>query len=85
MFWKAKDSIKGKSYVLSGYKQINKVCLLFLDGKLENIATIAAFSSWNVRKSWKKNKLGDTKTTNKIPLMFVDVKELTERYRRNKK
>ena len=32
-----------------------------------------------------KNKLGDTKTTNKIPLMFVDVKELTERYRRNKK
>ena len=58
MFWKAKDNIKGKSYVFSGYKQINKVCLLFLDGKLENIATIAAFSSWNVRKWWKKQTWG---------------------------
>ena len=28
MFWRPKDTMKDKSYVFSGYKQRNKVCLV---------------------------------------------------------
>ena len=35
MFWKPKDSKEGKCYLFSGYKQRNKVCLVYLGGKLQ--------------------------------------------------
>ena len=38
MFWKQKDSVKAKWYVFSGYKQRNKVSLVYLDCKLEQVS-----------------------------------------------
>ena len=35
MFWKPKDSMKGKCYIFSSYKQTNKVCLVYLEWKLQ--------------------------------------------------
>ena len=35
MFWTPKDSIKRKWCLFSGYKQRNKVSLVYLDGKLQ--------------------------------------------------
>ena len=33
MFWRRNDSFQGKYYVFSGYKQRNKVCLVYLEWK----------------------------------------------------
>ena len=35
MFWRPKDCMKGKRYVFNGYKQTNKVSLLYLECKLQ--------------------------------------------------
>ena len=35
MFWQRKDSMKTKCYVFSGYRQRNKECLMYLEGKLQ--------------------------------------------------
>ena len=35
MFWGWNDSMKGKCHVFSGYKQRNKVCLVYLECKLQ--------------------------------------------------
>ena len=35
MFWRPNDSMKGKCYVFSCYKQRNKLCLVYLDFKLQ--------------------------------------------------
>ena len=33
MFWKANDSMKGKCYLFSGYKQRKNLCLVYLECK----------------------------------------------------
>ena len=35
MFWTPNDTVKGKSYVFSGDKQRNNVCLVYLECKLQ--------------------------------------------------
>ena len=35
MVWKQKDTMKSKCYVFSGYKQRNKVFLVYLECKLQ--------------------------------------------------
>ena len=35
MFWRSKDSMKGKCYVFSGHKQRNKVSLVYLESELQ--------------------------------------------------
>ena len=35
MFWRAKDSIKSKCYRFSNYKERNKVCVVYLECKLQ--------------------------------------------------
>ena len=35
MFWRPKVSMKGKCYVFSGFKQRIKVCLVYLEFKLQ--------------------------------------------------
>ena len=35
MFWRPKVGMKGKCYVLSGYKKRNNVCLVYLETKLQ--------------------------------------------------
>ena len=44
-FSQRKDIMKRKCYVFSKYKQRNKVCVVYLECKLQKIGTLNAFSS----------------------------------------
>ena len=62
--------MKGKCYVVSGYKQRNKVCLEFLKYKL--LRRWLLFIDFHVKmtENGTKNMFKEKETTNKVPLMF---------------
>ena len=75
MFWRSKDSIKGKYYAFSGYKKSNKVCLVYLECTLQQDSYMAEVK---MPKNGRDNKFKDKKEIKKVPLMFLDIKVLTE-------
>ena len=71
MVCRPKDSMKGKCYVFSGFKKRTKVCLVYLECLM--------YFQVKMPGKGRKNIFRDKQTTNKVPLMFLDVKVLTER------
>ena len=77
MFWKLKNSMKGKYYAFSGYKQRNTVWLAYLECELQQQVWLIHFPV-KIPENGRKNISREKKAINKVPLMFLDVKVLTE-------
>ena len=61
MFWRPKDSMKGKNYVLSGYKKTNKVFLVYLNCKLQQQGYDCCIFKLKRRKTAERTYLEWTK------------------------
>ena len=70
--------MKGKWDVFSGYKQTSKVCFMYLECKLQQDKYGWCIYKLKCHKMVERRYL-EKQTTNKLPLMILDVKVLTER------
>ena len=74
MFWRLKESKKSKCYVFSGYKQRNKVWLVYFEWKLQQNRYGWWIFKLKCHQTAKKNIFREKRTVNKVPYMFLDVK-----------
>ena len=79
MFWTSKKSMKDKSSIDSGYKQRKKDCLMYLQSKTPSRSLCLIHFQVKMPENGRNKIYRDKQTTNKVPLMFLDVKLLTER------
>ena len=77
-FGKANESLKGKSQVCSGYKQKNKLCLVYFECKLQQHSYGWCIFKLKDPKSAENICLGKSKQRTRCWLMFLNVKLLTE-------
>ena len=62
MFWRPNDSMKGKCYVFSGYKQRNKLCLVYLECKLQQDSYGWCIFKLKCKKTVEKTYIETSKT-----------------------
>ena len=79
MFWRPKSSMKGKCYVFSGDKQRNKACFVYLECKLQQDTYGWYIFKLKCQKTVEKTHLESRKLQKKVPLMFLEIKRLTDR------
>ena len=70
--------MKGKCYIFSAFKKRNKVCLVYSECKLQRDRHFLSILKLKCQKQPSTTET-TTETTNKVPLMFLDIKVLTER------
>ena len=78
MFWRSKKSMKCECYVFSGYKQRNKVCLVYLENDLRQNRYSWCVFKLKCRKNGGNHIFKDKQTRDKVPLMLLHVKVLAE-------
>ena len=61
MFWKQNDTMKGKCYVYGCYKQRNKVCLVYLECKLQQYKYGWCIFKWKFQKTVERKYLETSK------------------------
>ena len=61
MFWRPKDSMKGKCYVFSGYKQTNEMFFVYLECKVEHHRYGWCIFKKNCQKTVEKTYLETSK------------------------
>ena len=79
MFWKPKDSMKGISYVFSGYKEINNQCLGYLENKLEQDSHGWCIWNLNLQKSIERTYLETSKQERRYRLTHLEISKKEER------
>ena len=67
MFWSLNESIKSKCYTLSGYKQTNDVCLVYLECKLRQVKYGRRIFKLKWQKMVERTYLGTFKQQAKYP------------------
>ena len=79
MFWRPNHSMKVNWDVWRDYKETSKVSFVYLECKLQQDKYSLMYIQTQMPQSGTKNIFSNKETTNKVPLMFLNVKVLKQR------
>ena len=71
--------MESKCYAFRRYKKINKLCLVYLQCKLNQDRYGGSISKLKFKKKMRKNIIREKEKRNKVPPMFLDIRVLAER------
>ena len=77
MFWRPKDTMKGKRHNFSCHKQKDKGYLVYLQGKLEEVGYGWGIFNLKYHKTAERTHFSDNQKARKVLALFLHV--LTER------